>query len=300
MPADFALAGPARSPRGCRALSANSVVYRHKVRLIVQCRALDFLLHYCPKRSGKPSAIRVAGLSTLLSLALLPSVQGETFTAASDNWPPFFMQADGQLSGIGYEILNEIGRRTGDTINMQRLPNKRALKMFEEGKIDLIVIDSPLWNDPQNIPGMLFSADLMTVSEYIYFTRDAYIEVKTPKDLAGKTVHILHGYSYPAFEAAFASGLVKKHEMYSEQSLIDTLIQKRANAIFMDSIAFHYNISKLKHNLNLFRSGLQLSNAPLGVKVRRARADILPRFNQAIAEMKADGSIDKIVQKYTE
>ena len=210
------------------------------------------------------------------------------------------MQTDGQLSGIGHDILTEIARRTGDSIKMQKLPNRRALKLFDEGKVDLIVIDSPLWNDPKNMSGMLFSDDLMMVSEYIYFLRDNYIEVKTPADLAGKTVNILHGYSYPAFDAAFSNGTVQKYEVYNERSLLEMLMKKRASAIFMDSIAFHYNVQKFKYDPTLFRSSLQLSNAPLGIKVRRARADILPRFNQAIAEMKADGSIDKIVQKYTE
>jgi polar amino acid transport system substrate-binding protein len=266
----------------------------------VQYRALGFFLSQWLRHGYTPSAPRSAWLSVLLSLGLLHSSQAETLTAASDNWPPFFMQTNGQLSGIGHDILTEIARRTGDSINMQKLPNKRALKLFDEGKIDLIVIDSALWNDPKNIPGMLFSDELMSVSEYIYFLRDAYIEVKSPADLAGKTVNILHGYSYPAFDAAFSNGTVQKYEVYNEQSLIEMLMKKRTSAIFMDSIAFHYNVQKLKYDLTLFRSGLQLSNAPLGVKVRRARADILPRFNQAIAAMKADGSIDKIVQKYTE
>jgi polar amino acid transport system substrate-binding protein len=276
------------------------VACRHKVRLIVQYRALGFSLRQRLRHGYTPSAIRSAWFSVLLSLGLLHSAHAETLTAASDNWPPFFMQRDGQLAGIGHDILTEIARRTGDSIDIQKLPNKRALKLFDEGKIDLIVIDSALWNDPKNIPGMLFSDELMSVSEYIYFLRDGYIEVKNPADLAGKTVNILHGYSYPAFDAAFSNGTVQKYEVYNEQSLIEMLMKKRASAIFMDSIAFHYNVQKLKYDPTLFRSGLQLSNAPLGVKVRRARADILPRFNQAIAAMKADGSIDKIVQKYTE
>lgn len=266
----------------------------------MQYRALKHFFNQLTNRRYWPTVGRIACLSALLSLSTVHNAQGETLTAASDNWPPFFMQTDGQLSGIGHDILTEIARRTGDRIKMQKLPNKRALKLFDEGKIDLIVIDSPLWNDPQNIPGMLFTDELMAVSEYIYFLRDSHVEVKTPADLAGKTVTILRGYSYPSFDAAFASGTVQKYEVYNEQSLLEMLIKKRASAIFMDSIAFHYNVQKLKHDPNLFKSGLQLSNAPLGVKVRRARADILPRFNQAIAAMKADGSINKIVQKYTE
>jgi polar amino acid transport system substrate-binding protein len=263
--------------------------------LTVRYRPLAFSRHCCC-----PTAARIACASLLVALGLMTSAHGETLTAASDNWPPFFMRTDGQLAGIGYEILTEIARRTGDTLEIKKLPNKRALKLFDEGQIDLIVIDSALWNDPKNIPGMLFTDELMSVSEYIYFLRDNYIEVKRPSDLAGKTVSILHGYSYPLFDTAFSDGTVNKYQVYNEQSLLEMLIKKRANAIFMDSIAFHYNIQQLKHDPNLFKSGLQLSNAPLGVKIRRAKADILPRFNKAIADMKADGSIDLIVQKYTE
>lgn len=266
---------------------------------MMQFRAVWLLLRRVTKHCCWPTG-RIAGLSALLSLGLMHSAQGETLTAASDHWPPFFMEENGQLSGIGHDILREIARRTGDNISMRKLPNKRALKMFNEGQLDLIVIDSPLWSDPKSTPGMLFSDELMSVSEYIYFLRDDYIEVKNPSDLAGKTVSILHDYSYPVFDTAFSRGTVQKYQVYNEQSLLEMLMKKRTRAIFMDSIAFHYNVQKFKHDLTLFRSGLQLSNAPLGVKVRAAKADILPRFNKAIAEMKADGSIDLIVQKYTE
>ena len=220
--------------------------------------------------------------------------------ASSDNWPPFFMEDEGKISGIGYDILTEVARRTGDTIHISRLPNKRALKLFDEGMIDIIVIDAALWNDPKNIPGMTFSDDLMSVNEYVYFNAEHVISMKTPADLAGKTVGILNGYSYPLFEEAFRTGQVKKVEAYREQSLLEMLRHQRVDAIFMDSVAFDFNTRRFAYDQALFKRGTQLSEAALGIKVRRGKADILPRFNKAIAQMKADGTISRIVRQYTQ
>jgi polar amino acid transport system substrate-binding protein len=235
-------------------------------------------------------------------LTTMPSAHANSgiLYAASDNWPPFFMEENAEISGIGYEILTEVARRTGDKIQISRLPNKRALKLFDEGQIDIIVIDAALWNDPKNIPGMVFSDDLMSVNEYSYFRNDNFIDLKTPTDLAGRTAGILNGYTYPAFDEAFNTGLVKKVEAYREQSLLQMLMHNRVDAIFMDSVAFDYNTSRFGYDQALFKRGIQLSDAPLGIKVRVGKAEILPRLNKAIAQMKADGTIDKIVKKYTQ
>ncbi len=172
--------------------------------------------------------------------------------------------------------------------------------MFDDKQIDMMVIDSPLWNDPVKAESMIFSNEVMSLQEHIYFLKERYIEVATPEDLHGKTVNILRGYYYPVFEDAFKKDIVKKHEIDCEPSLIKTLILKRCIAIFMDSVAFQYNISQSGYDKEMFKRGLQLSDTKLGIKIRREKAHILPRFNKAIAEMKRDGTINRIIKKYTE
>ncbi|MCP4349242.1 MAG: amino acid ABC transporter substrate-binding protein [Desulfobacterales bacterium] len=236
----------------------------------------------------------------LILFVLYPlNVHCENFKAASDTWSPFFMISDNQFSGIGFEILKEIVRRTGDTVTFQHVPTKRALRMFDEKEID-IMIDSPLWADPEKAEAMIFSNEVMSVKEYIYFLKENYIEVKKSTNLRGKSVGIMRGYYYPVFEDAFKKGIVKKFEVDYESSLIKILIKKRATAIFMDSITFQYNISQLGYDKKIFKKGLQLSNAALGIKIRREKAHILSRFNRAIDAMKTEGTISRIIKKYTE
>jgi polar amino acid transport system substrate-binding protein len=239
-------------------------------------------------------------LSIIFIFVLYPlNVHCENFKVGSDTWSPFFMVSNNQFTGIGFDIITEVVRRTGDTITIKHLPNKRALLMFDKKEIDMMVIDSPLWNDPKKAKSMIFSNEIMSVQEYIYFLKEKYIEVEKPTDLSGKTMYMLRGYYYPVFEDVFKNGIVKKYEVDSESHLLKLLVHKRADAIFMDSIAFRYNISKSGYDKTLFRKGFQLSETTLGIKIRREKASILPRFNRAIAEMKRDGAIELIINKYT-
>lgn len=243
---------------------------------------------------------KIGLLIPLLFVVYPLTVHCEHFKAASDIWSPFFLVSNSQFSGIGPDILTEITRRTGDSISFQRFPNKRTIIMFNEKKIDMMVLDSPLWNDPNNSKSMVFSNEVMSVQEYVYFLKDNYIEVKKPVDFRGKTVNILRGYVYPVFQNAFKRGIVNKNEISYESNLIKTLMAKRCSAIFMDSVAFRYIISQLGYDKKLFKRGLQLSDTKLGFKIRREKAHILPRFNKAIAAMKKDGTIKRIIKKYTE
>lgn len=226
-------------------------------------------------------------------------VWSDHLSAASDIWSPFFMKLNNRYTGIGVDILNEVVKRTGDTLEIKQIPTKRAEYMLKNSYLDIVVLDSPLWSDSKEMDSFVFSDELMSVKEYVYFLNEDYVNVKSPLELKGKEVSVLAGYYYPAFEQAFNSGMIKKREVVTEPSLLKMLAQGRTDAIFMDSIAFDYTILKMKYNQSTFRVGLQISDSPLAFKISKNKSSILPRFNKAIMSMKKDGSIDRIIRKYT-
>jgi len=68
----------------------------------------------------------------------------------------------------------------------------------------------------------------------------------------------------------------------------------------MDYIAFQTNISQLGYDKSMFKRGLKLSDTQLCIKIHPGKSYLLPRFNKAIAAMKQDGAIDRIINKHVQ
>lgn len=224
----------------------------------------------------------------------------ETLKAAMPNWAPFFTESkDGDYSGIGVDVLDEIVKRTGDSASYSLYPAARLLQKLDTGKIDLIIIDSPNWVKPERKSIVSFTNSIMPFQEFVYFLAAKYKDIKEPKDLNGLFVGHIFGYYYEPFEDLFKNEIINRETPGTDTSLLEMLKKKRVDAILIDPFAFNVARVKLRYDKELFKRGLQISNIELTSTIRKGKKDILPRFNKAIEEMKADGTIQKIVDKYT-
>lgn len=221
------------------------------------------------------------------------------FKGASDIWSPFFMEKDGKHLGIGVDILQEVMKRSGHEAQTRTMPTNRARIKFSQKQIDMMVVDSPMWNEKKDLDNMVFSKSYLDLSEYIWFKKEKFIDVKSPKDLKGKRVFFMAGYIFPAFEEALKSGLVLKGEATTEPNLIKMLVSERADAIFMDEVAFQFNIVQQGLNPDDFKNSYRLSHTGLSINLRKEHAHYLPSINKAIEDMQRDGTIKRIVSKYT-
>lgn len=241
---------------------------------------------------------KLAFIVVILISSLQFSLFSEDFSAVSDIWTPFFMESEEGYTGIGHDILTEITKRTGDSVEFIRVPNKRAFVMFKTDLVDMMVIDSPLWSDPEKSSEYVFTHSLMTVKEYVYTLANSRLTIFGPEDLFGKKISFIGGYQYPVLDEAFRSGKISTIEVRNENSLLQMLLLGRVDAILMDSIAFAHAIADAGYGESMFIRGMQLSETALGIKIRREKEYIIPRFNSAISSMKKDGTLDKIIEKY--
>jgi len=223
----------------------------------------------------------------------------ENFHAATANWSPYAMTTKEGISGVSVEILREIVKRTGDTISINIYPAKRLNKMFNLNKLDINFADSPDWNETNKYPDYVFSEKYLNVKEYVYFLKDRYIDIKSPLDLKGKIVGISAGYYYDMFEDYFKKGIIIKHELYSNKSFLRFFKMGRCDAAFFDNLLFEYLLVQLNYDHHYFKRGLELNNAPLGLKIRIEKRHAVKRFNTVIRILKKEGFIKKIIQKYT-
>ncbi len=226
------------------------------------------------------------------------SAKSDTLRVASDNWSPFFMATETGITGIGYDIIVEIGKRTGDHLEIIHRPNLRAKVMFEEGQIDIIPVDAALWNDTSQHLYMIFSDELFKVREFVYTLKEAAIPASI-EALRGKSVAIMRGYIYPLIDPLLREKAISVREYDREVTLIKLLKNSRVDAIFMDDIAFPFMAIQNNLSPNQFAKGLQLSSTSVCIKISTEKKEIAERFNRAIQKMKNDGTIDRIIEKYT-
>jgi len=223
----------------------------------------------------------------------------EHFIAATANWSPYAMITEEGISGISVDILNEIVKRTGDTVSINIYPTKRLNKLFVSNKLDINFADSPDWNKTQKNPDYHFSRQYLNVKEYVYFLKNRYIALNSPIDLKGKIIGISAGYYYAMLEEYFNKDIIIKIELYSNKSLLRFLKMGRCDAAIIDNVLFEYLIVQLDYDKNQFKRGLDLNNAPLGLKIRIEKKHAVKRLNQAIRDLQKEGVINKIIHQYT-
>ncbi len=228
------------------------------------------------------------------------NIYAEDISAATAEWKPYAIRTKEGIKGIAVEVLNEIARRTGDKITINLYPAPRLNKYFEANKIDINFADSLYWNKINAPPAFIFTDAFLFVKEYVYSLRADNFEINKLEDLYGKSVGITRGYYYSMMEDAFNNGLVTKEKANTDEILFKKLVNNRNQLIFMDEFAFNFFINKFDYNKTDFKRGLQLTIAPLGIKIRIEKKHLIKRFNHTINEMREDNTIEKIIDKYTD
>lgn len=231
--------------------------------------------------------------------ALAP-VDGATLRAATASWYPFaYYDEKHDLHGIAVEIMQQLAKQTGQSVDIQLYPATRLAQLFQQGELDINIADSPLWNprDPRHPP--LFTVSYLDVNEYLYFSAEHPPRVDDTNDLQGMRIGTEAGYYYPMLESAFRTGSIKRIEYSQAIEMPSALQQHKLDAMAMDEWLFGYLAQRGQLDPERFYRGLQLSHAPLGMKLSPALKELKPALDKALGEMQKRGTISDIIFRYS-
>ncbi|MCG6201546.1 substrate-binding periplasmic protein [Psychromonas antarctica] len=222
----------------------------------------------------------------------------ETFRVMlhTGSFPPYFFKEGDSRTGTIRDIFTAITQETGDSVEYIRVPFKRALRQFETGKIDIEPMTNPIWRQSSSVMGN-YSIPFSVSEEIILFRQDKYIAVHSPEDFLGKTVGVINGYYYPAYEPYFADGRIKPNRFNSEKKLIQLLLAGRLDQAFINKDFALYQIKK-QHLTEQLVIGESNSVVDQMIRFHPTKKSALPRFNKAIKKLIKDGSIEHIYERY--
>ncbi len=211
--------------------------------------------------------------------------------SGSGNWYPYYID-NSQHPGILADIIGAILARAGIPGEMSVMPAKRINYALYKQLIDFEVI-SPEWltTAEKNDPAFVFSIPFLTVSEYLV-TLSSHKDQFTSRDvLVGKPVGTVRGYVY------HDDNRFTRVDFQSERELVLALEKHRIKVAIIGDLPARHWAKTLGVEIAF---GALHSEGKLHMRLLKKHAPLLEKINQAILSLEQDGSLQRILARYSD
>jgi polar amino acid transport system substrate-binding protein len=195
-----------------------------------------------------------------------------------------------KLTGFEYELADALAAKLGVKAQMVQNQWDQLIPALQRGNFDIVLNGLELTQDHQQ-------QIAMTRPYFVYaqqiITRPKTVGLNDLKSLKGKSVGVLS--SSVAQRLAEAEGGVEVKIYPGNVESFRDLKAERVEAVLLDlPIAIHY----AKGDPELKFSGVPFAPGYYGIGVLKEDASLLAALNQAIGELAADGTLERIYRKY--
>jgi len=201
--------------------------------------------------------------------------------------------ADGLIKDWQDALARELGRRPVHLV----LPRKRQDWAVEGHKVDLRCFVSPEWLTPDTIAEYDWPAPFMEVEERVVGPADKP-PAQSMRDLEGKTIGGVHGYTYRKLDALFASGKARREDAPGETALLLKQLAGRTDYSMMRTLDFQYLRRNDARMAALALSPLVVSRFAMYCARTRYSVVSLQELSSAQERLLQAGALDRILQKY--
>ncbi len=227
--------------------------------------------------------------------ATAPAAPTRIVVGLDDNFPPMgFRNEKNELVGFDIDLAREVAKRLG--IEVEFKPIDWSAK---EAELNGKRVDA-LWNGltitEQRKQNIAFTTPYMENHQIIVVNADSSIQAKA--DLAGRVVGIQDGSS--AVDAVLedpVAGSIKELKKFGDNvtALMD-LTTGRLEAVVLDEVVGRYYTAKKPGQYRVLEDNF--GTEEYGVGVRKDDTELLARLQQAMDDMKRDGSAARISNEW--
>lgn len=241
---------------------------------------------------------KILSLVLVLSMALClfagcASKEGDTSDkltmATNAEFPPFEYLENGEIVGADVEIAQAIAKKLGKELEITNIDFDAALTGAATGKYDMAVAGITANDDRKK--NMNFSVDYYTASQAIIVMSDS--EIATAADLSGKTIACQEGTTGEQY-------LMDNN--YSIQSFktgaeaVSAMTSGKVDAIVIDDAVARALSSKQNGTTKVLDEAL--TKEAYAIALEKGDEELTKEINKALEELKADGTLAKIFEKY--
>ena len=265
-------------------------------RLLLALTASTALLWGCGKTDAPAPASAPAEPAAPAAAAPAPALPSKIVIGLDDNFPPMGFRDDkNELVGFDVDMAREAAKRLGVEVEFKPIDWNAKEAELNGKRVDA------LWNGltitEERKKNIAFTAPYMENHQIIVVKGDSPIQTKA--DLTGKVVGVQDGSSavdaIEKDEATAAS--FKELKKYGDNvtALMD-LSTGRVEAVVLDEVVGRYYTAKKPGEYAVLEDNFGTED--YGVGLRLEDTELHTRIDQALAEMKKDGSGEKISEQW--
>ena len=239
----------------------------------------------------------LACLLILFPIFSLGMAKADTVKIVSDTaYAPFeFKDSDQTYKGIDVDIINKVAEIKGWNIQMSYPGFDAAVNAVQSGQADAIMAGMTKTKERENV---------FTMSDTYYDTKVVIATTKSNKitkyeELSGKTVGVKNGTAAQRFLESIKDKYGFSIKTFDTGDLMNNSLSAGAvNAIMDDKPVIEYAINQ-GQDLSINMDGEAVGSFAFGVKKGSKYEHLVTEFNEALAQMKKDSSLEQIIQKWT-
>ncbi len=242
-------------------------------------------------------------LNTLLIIGLTTSslLASQTIELSGDkSYPPYSYSENGKAKGVYVDVIKLAFSKIPEyDVTFKMTAWKRAIAMTKQGKT--IGFFPPYYSD-ERTSWTKFSEPIVNETSAI-FAKNKTLKNKQnfPNDFYGLTVCLNRGFTLLTggydFKKAIEDKKIKLIEANNNKDCLTRVKRDMADFYINDQLIDISAFSSIKRGMDI-NSNFGHIGFTLKDKKYPFMKDLQDKFNSTIKQMKTDGTIDKIVQKY--
>ena len=237
----------------------------------------------------------LGGAGTAWAATSEDSVVGKTFIIGTDTtFAPFEFRENGELTGIDMDLIRAIAKEGGFEVEIRSLGFNAALQALSSNQVDGVIAGMSITDERKQVYD--FSEPYFESGVQMAVAKNDDT-IKGYEDLRGKTVVAKTGSEGEAYANSIADqyGFTVK-PLDQSATMYESVKAGSAVAVFDDYPVLAYGVAQ---NNGLKTVTDKVPGGSYGFAVNKGKnTALLASFNDGLAQLKASGEYQKILDKY--
>lgn len=220
--------------------------------------------------------------------------QAETFKIMTEEYPPFNYTADGKLTGLSTEVVQQLAKKVGHPEDIEMLPWARAYGLIQQS--DGQILFSMTRTEERE--KMFKWVGPIASNKWVFFAKKGSgVTIASLAD--AKKVEKIGTYKDDAAESFLkAEGFTNLDSVLNDEQNVPKLVAGRINLWIVGELQGIHK-AKAKGVADQLEKVFDVKDTQLYIAFSKNTPDAeVAKWQAALDAMKADGSIDALVKKY--